>query len=436
MSVKKLARLVRHGGFLLAVSAVVSKALGLLRDRLMIDIWGLGQETDIISASFRIPDFFFALLIGGTVASVFLPRMADITKREQNIFFSSFLWIVVLIFGVFCGLGALFAPELSDLFARGFDDGLRGQLIPLVRILFVSVFLLSLSSVFGAFVQYKEKFMSIAIAPILYTGSIVLSLYWFTDVYGLMAVGYGAVVGALAHWLMNLIAFGYWGGCISLVWKKPLGIWKGFWADCGRRVMNASVFQINLTMDIVMASFLPLGAVTSTALGSNLGHVLLSVLGVPAGRSVFPQLTKHKHNYEKQKALIMRALWWIWRLTIPASIIGAVAGMWLLGFFFALDGDGLRNTFLVFLPTVLTLPLVCSIPILARLFLANDDTKTPLMINTISLLGAICVAATFTFVILPPAYAILGLGLGNAFSNIFSAVAYGVLARKKYFANL
>ncbi len=91
-------------------SALASKFLGFLRDRFLVDFFGGSEKIDFVFAAFRIPDFFFFLLVGGTVATLFLPRAADLKGKERMQFFSSFFWGVVLLFGLLCGLGAIF-PE-------------------------------------------------------------------------------------------------------------------------------------------------------------------------------------------------------------------------------------------------------------------------------------------------------------------------------------
>jgi putative peptidoglycan lipid II flippase len=64
---------VESAALILVVSALTSRVLGLIRDRLMAGSFGAGQELDIYFAAFRIPDFIYALFITGGIAAVFLP---------------------------------------------------------------------------------------------------------------------------------------------------------------------------------------------------------------------------------------------------------------------------------------------------------------------------------------------------------------------------
>jgi putative peptidoglycan lipid II flippase len=425
-------KLLARGGILLGVSAIISKLLGLWRDRLFLQTFESSDKVDLIFASFRIPDFFFFLLIGGTVSTLFLPRIADLKSEEKTPFFSSFLWLIVIFFGITCGLGTIFTDQLITLFAGGFDPNLQIEMIPLARCLFGSVFLLSISSVFAAFHQSQERFLSLATAPILYTGTLCLGLFLWQDAFGLMTVGLATLAGAGLHLFINAGTYFAKGNTLSFDWLKPPKSWKGFQKDFLYRVLNNSSFQINQSADVLIASFLLAGSVTAFSLGTNTGLILLSIIGLPIANAAFPRLAKSKHQIHEQKLIVKKSLFWIAFFVIPASIIGAVFSKFLLHWAYNLDGQNLEMATTVFWWTVISLPFACAIPIMSRVFLANDDTKTPLRITAISLLTATGIAAIFSLWILPPEQAILGLAWGNFTANTLSALLFGILLIHKF----
>lgn len=424
-------RFLLSGGVLLGGSAILSKFLGLWRDRLFLDIFGAGEKIDLIFASFRIPDFFFFLLIGGTVSTLFLPRFTPLGEKEKTQFFSSFLWGVILLFGIFCGLGAMFTDSLSGIFAAGFELSLRQEMIPLARCLFGSVFLLSVSSVFAAFHQSKQQFLTIALAPVLYTGSICAGLYFWRDSFGLLTVGLAAVFGAFAHLMVNMNTFFVQQNKITWVWKKPVSAWKNFKSDFVFRVTNNAAFQINQSADVLIASFLIAGSVGAFSIGTNLGSVLLSIVGFSVANSAFPKLAKAKDDSATQKKIVGSSLGWIAFFTIPVAVIGVVFAQPILQLLFNLEGKSLEMATTVFFWTVLSLPAACCIPILARVFLASGDAKTPMKITAFSLLVATALAAVLSLRILPTEIAILGLAIGNFTASVLSASIFGVAVWRK-----
>ena len=66
---------VTFAAVLLAVSALISRFLGLFRDNLLANLFDK-QQTDIYFAAFRIPDFIYGILITGGIVAAFLPVFA------------------------------------------------------------------------------------------------------------------------------------------------------------------------------------------------------------------------------------------------------------------------------------------------------------------------------------------------------------------------
>lgn len=56
---------ITFAAILLGFSALGSRILGLIRDRLLAGSFGAGPELDIYFAAFRIPDFVYGILIIG-----------------------------------------------------------------------------------------------------------------------------------------------------------------------------------------------------------------------------------------------------------------------------------------------------------------------------------------------------------------------------------
>jgi len=59
--------------FLVASFSLLSRILGVLRDRMLAGHFGVGDELDIYYAAFRIPDLLFNLLVLGALSAGFIP---------------------------------------------------------------------------------------------------------------------------------------------------------------------------------------------------------------------------------------------------------------------------------------------------------------------------------------------------------------------------
>ncbi len=421
-----------RGGVLLGGSAILSKFLGLWRDRLLLETFS-ADKVDLVFAAFRIPDFFYFLLVGATVAVVFLPRVHNLDQEKEKQFFSSFLWGIAIFFGLVSLLGIIAAPALVKLFAAGFAKNFQIEIIELSRFLFGSVFLLALSSTFAAFLQHREKFISIAIAPIFYTGGLCLGVFIFRDKFGLLIIGFSAIFGAFLHFLINLGAFFKVGGKIGLYWKKPIKSFQGIRTDLWRRVFNNAAFQINQSIDVLIASFLIAGTTTAFSIGSNLGHILLSIVGFSVANSAFPRLTKNKNNPQGQRKILKESILWIAFFTIPVTILGFLLATPILQILFKLEGIPLEMTTSVFKWTIASLPMACITPLLSRVFFAKDDSQTPLVLSSFSLFVATVVAATLALCVFSGEKAILGLAIGNFIANVLNASCFSFVLWKKHF---
>jgi len=390
------------------------------------------ESADLIYAAFRIPDFFYYLLVGATVSVIFIPRLVELNDKEKLQYMASFLWGVLIFFGALSVVGMMFAESLAVLFASGFSADVQAQIAALARLLFGSVFLLALSSVFGARLQADHRFGAIAVAPLLYMGSIALSLFIFKDLYGVSIVGFGALAGALIHLLVTTSVYFVSGGRLSFSWLQPAHAWKKFWPDFGRRVFNNAAFQINQTVDVWIASFLLVGSVTAFSLGTTLGHFLMSIVGMSVMSSAFPRFTANKHQYPAQRQILKHSLFWIWGITVPVSFVCALNTELILELLFSLDAERLSMTSTVFFWTVLSLPFACVLPLCSRLFLANDDTLTPLYATITTLTVATATAAYLSLVYLPTESAILGLAIGNFTANSLGFILFMSLIWWKY----
>jgi len=154
---------------------------------------------------------------------------------------------------------------------------------------------------------------------------------------------------------------------------------------------------------------------------------------MPLANAAFPKFSKQKNNFPAQKKILTDTLKWIFLATIPTALIGVFFASDILEILFNLSGTMLHNTALVFAWIIASLPLACTIPVLARVFFANDDVRTPMKIWIVSLSIGTATAAILALQIFPPEKAILGLALGTFVTNTLSAVLFAIATWKRYF---
>src|SRR5438105_294357 len=124
--------------FVIMTTIVLSQILGLIRQRLLVGIFGASDTLGIYLASTRLPDFLFQLIIAGALSSAFIPVFSDYLakgKEKQGQQIASLLLIIALmIFSGFALLLFIFANQFSFLMAPGFSVSQINLMANLTRI--------------------------------------------------------------------------------------------------------------------------------------------------------------------------------------------------------------------------------------------------------------------------------------------------------------
>src|ERR1700738_3946808 len=74
----------RRSAFWVALGIVCSRLTGLVRQRLIAQYFGLGEDADAWSAGFRIPNFLQNLFGEGALSASFIPVYASLVARGER----------------------------------------------------------------------------------------------------------------------------------------------------------------------------------------------------------------------------------------------------------------------------------------------------------------------------------------------------------------
>src|SRR3989338_2576764 len=123
-----------QAAYLLALFALLSQLLGLVRDRLLASSFGASHTLDVYYAAFRVPDLLFATVASLLSLYALLPVLSRLEQEGHGS--AGFLSRVLLLFFALMGIcaAALFvlAPYLAPLIAPGLNSP---TLVTLMRIL-------------------------------------------------------------------------------------------------------------------------------------------------------------------------------------------------------------------------------------------------------------------------------------------------------------
>ena len=280
---------------ILAVSVLLSRFLGIIRDRLLAGNFGTSIDLDIYFAAFKIPDLIYSIIFAGGIVVSLLPLFSDVYNKDKekswdfinnilNFFLISFVLIGILFF--------IFTPEIISSMVSGFDQNSINKTIDLTRLIFFSVLFFGLSSIFSTILNYFNRFVSYSLAPILYNVGIILGITLLAPQWGIMGVGLGVVFGSFLHLLIQIptaIKCGYKYRFVLNI-KDP-GI-KDFFTLILPRIIASSSAQINFIVITFIASGIGIGAISVFNLSNNLRYLPIGIIGVSFATASFPLLSK------------------------------------------------------------------------------------------------------------------------------------------------
>ena len=249
--------------FVIMATIIFSQILGLIRQRLLVAIFGASDTLGIYLASTRLPDFLFQLIIAGALSSAFIPVFSDHLakgreKIAQNIA-SNLLYLSLLIFSVFSIILFIFAKELSALMAPGFSSDQLNLMASLTRVIIFGEILFIVGSFLSAILQSYNHFFIPGIASALYNFGMILGILILSPIVGIFSAAYGVIIGALIFVLIQApfvkkIGFSF---KPSFSWQaiKSSGVFDVFkliWP----RTLSIAIFQLGKIITVTLVSFL------------------------------------------------------------------------------------------------------------------------------------------------------------------------------------
>lgn len=397
-----------QAALVLAVFSLLSQLCGLLRDHLLASSVGPSAQLDVYYAAFRIPDFIYtsiASLFSVTVLIPFITTHMQETGEEKitnlkkfsNSVFTVYCMGMVLV----CTIVFFFIPDLIRITAPGFDELQRADLILYSRLMLLSPFLMGLSSLFGSFAQVQRKFFSFAIAPLFYNFGILVGVLAFRPIWGMLGVVYGVVLGAVLYLIIQLPTLINIHRIPTLTKAIDWGMIKKVIVLSLPRTIALSFTNLTFIIMSAIASLLVAGSISIFQFSYNIETTPLMIIGISYAVAAFPTLTRLYVEGQKKEFmdLIHRAARNIFFLSIPVALLFIVLRAQIVRVLLGAGQFSWNDTRLVAASVALfaiSITAQCMILLLVRGFYAIGNTKTPLKVNALSMVGT-TVSAFFLF---------------------------------------
>jgi putative peptidoglycan lipid II flippase len=194
----------------------IAKAISLVQTVVIAQVFGLSQEWDAYVVANSIPELIFTLIAGGALAHAFIPIFSGFLARgdlegawrtASHVINTVFLTTLVV-----SAIAFIAAPWLvANVAAPGFDAVGQAQTVELMRILFVTTLIFSVSGISMGILQSHNHFLLPALAPIMFDVGILFGVIFLIGPFGVNGIAIGAVLGAALHFgiqVPGLIRYG------------------------------------------------------------------------------------------------------------------------------------------------------------------------------------------------------------------------------------
>ena len=408
---------------------MVSRVFGFVRDILIAAVLGAGMLADVFFVAFKFPNLFRRLFAEGAFNMAFVPIFAGILEEEgeeaarqfADQALAALLWALLVLVIVL----ELTMPWAMMVFAPGFlaEPEKFDLAVALTRITFPYIIFISLVSLMAGVLNSFGKFAAAAASPILLNicliGAVLIfaplaktpahALAWGVFVAGVVQFGWLAAhcrrVGFQPRLRMPALSDN-----VRLLVRRALPV-----------ALGAGIYQINLLIDTIIASFLPAGSISYLFFADRVNQLPLGVVGVAVGTALLPMLSRqiragddgavqHSQNRAVEFSLL---------LTLPAACALFVIADPLVRVLFERGAFGepqAAATAAALSIFALGLPAYVLVKALAPGFFARGDTASPVKIAV----AAMVVNVALSLILMGP-FLHVGIAMATAASSWLNA---------------
>ncbi|HYV45506.1 MAG TPA: murein biosynthesis integral membrane protein MurJ [Myxococcaceae bacterium] len=382
-----------RGALLVGAGILLSRILGLVRERVFAHYFGSSAAAAAFRAAQRIPNFLQNLLGEGVLSASFIPVYAELlavgNEEEADRLAGIIFGMLALTTSLLVAVGVMFTPALLSTVASGFQGESRELALVLLRIAFPGTGLLVMCAWCLGILNSHRKFFLSYVAPVVWNVAQIatmLALGRGRELSSLAVwVTWATVAGALAQLLVQfptaLGLLGRFRPALSLMRVSARRVLRSFWPV----VVARGVVQLSAYLDIEYTSLISNRAYAVLSAAQILYLLPVSLFGMSVSAAELPELSRERGTPEEVaqavRARIDRGSARIAFFVVPSAaallVLGDVVGGTLLRTGRFSPGD---VRYLWYLLMGATIGLVASTQgrLYSSAFYAFKDTRTPL----------------------------------------------------------
>jgi putative peptidoglycan lipid II flippase len=382
---------------IVSAMTMLSRVLGLVRDIVLLNVFGAGKDFDTFVVAFRIPNFFRRLFAEGAFSQAFIPVLTEYkttrTHAEVQILISRVFGCLSTVMSLLTFVAMVAAPAIIYVYAPGFhaDPEKFALASDMFRLTIPYLLFMSLTAFASSILNSYGSFTIPAFAPVLLNVAMIAGALWLTPYMAepIMALGWAVLIAGALQLAIQ----------IPELWRKKLLIppkidFKHEGVDRIMKLMlpalfGVSVTQINLLLNTIWASFMQDGSVSWLYSAERMTELPLGLIGVAIGTVILPSLSaRHaEQDQVKFRSMIDWAAKVIVMVGLPASIALFMLSTPIIQALFQRGQFDLEDTQMTAMALQCMSAGVISfmlIKVFAPGFYAQQDTRTPVRVGLIA----------------------------------------------------
>jgi len=422
------------GGF-----TALSRLGGFVREWMQAHYIGASIVSDALNYAISFPSFFRRIFAEGAFNASFVPLFSSILAgdgvQEARRFAQTILSLLSGVLVLIILPVVIFSDSIMPFFLPGLKNDLECLALTseFTRITFPFLLFISLTAFFSGMLNSVERFVAAASSPAVGNVAIILCLLLSKDFGG--DPGHSLAIGVLmcgiVQFLWVFIPSQRHG--VKLQWSLPTITpkVKVFLKRMVPAALGASVFQLNLIIDMSLASFLPKGAFSYLKYADRFSQLPLSIIGTAISTALLPMLARQWRMGETKKAMVSqnRALEFTLFFALPATACLVFMASDLIQGFYA-HGKFKNSDILPTAQTLIALssglPAYVLVKVLSTSFFSRGDTRTPVILAIVAVIVNLILNITLIGTLQQVA-----LGLSTAISSWLNAILLASFLRKK-----
>lgn len=417
----------------------LSRIAGLVRDIAVAGLFGAGFATDAFFMAFTIPNLLRRFFAEGSLTAAFVPTFAEVYHRqgeEEARRVANICWtLLLLVMTVVTVLGVLCSPWLVRAIGFGFA-GVEGKLALtdyLNRLMFPYIFFVSLLALLTGVLNVLGHYFLPALSPVFLNLSMIACAFLLAPSFAepITALAVGVLLGGALQLLLQFPALQRQGIRLRLDFNfRHLAVVR-----IARLmlpgIVGVAIYQINVVVSRLLASFLPEGSVSYLYYGQRLFEFPQGIFIVSLAQAVLPSMSRQAalNNEAGLKESLRFALALIVLVTFPAAVGLMLCAVPVYSLFFmsgAFTYEDVRQTAMALAAYAPGLLFVGVSRVVVPTFYAMQDTRTPVRISFWTLL----VNAGLGLLLMGP-FKHTGLALALTLASVFNALLLVWTLRQK-----